>query len=117
LGKLEVSVAHSACEWWQAKAALGREHGAGGRAGLTKGYSPDHTDFYVPNGRPKKLWLKELAPNAWVLMCTRALTAFLQAQAGRLPRSLALDGKRVGNPDEMVRRLALAADHGESLSV
>jgi hypothetical protein len=82
LGKLEVSVAHSACEWWQAKAALGREHGAGGRAGLTKGYSPDHTDFYVPNGRPKKLWLKELAPNAWVLMCARPLTAFLQAQPG-----------------------------------
>ena len=27
----------------------------------------------------------------------RALTAFLQAHAGRLPRSLALDGKRVGN--------------------
>jgi hypothetical protein len=29
LGKLEVSVAHSACEWRQAKAALGREHGLG----------------------------------------------------------------------------------------
>ena len=27
----------------------------------------------------------------------RALTAFLQAHAGRLPRSLALDGKSVGN--------------------
>src|ERR1035437_3213513 len=25
------------------------------QAGLTKGYSQDHTDFYVPNGRPKKL--------------------------------------------------------------
>jgi len=32
------------------------------QAGLTKGYTQDHTDFYVPNGRPKKLWLKELAP-------------------------------------------------------
>ena len=32
------------------------------QAGLTKGYAQDHTDFYVPNGRPKKLWLKELAP-------------------------------------------------------
>jgi hypothetical protein len=108
------------------------------QAGLTKGYSQDHTDFYVPHGRPKKLWLKELAPNACVLMCARKLprvcqgaqgdgggersplkvsqlqnlrdafrkepdprsatsrrhplAAFLQAQAGRRPRSLALDG-------------------------
>lgn len=43
------------------------------QAGVTKGYSQDHTDFYVPNGRPKKLWLKELAPNAYALMCAREL--------------------------------------------
>ncbi len=43
------------------------------RAGVTKGYSQDHADFYVPNGRPKKLWLKELAPNACGLMCAREL--------------------------------------------
>jgi hypothetical protein len=43
------------------------------QAGLTKGYSQNHTDFYVPNGRPKKLWLKELAPNACGLMCAREL--------------------------------------------
>ena len=30
--------------------------------GLTKGYSQDSTDYYVPNDRPKKLWLKERAP-------------------------------------------------------
>ena len=52
---------------------------AGGRPGLTKGYSQDHTDFYVPNGRPKKLWLKELAPKACVLMCARELPAACQA--------------------------------------
>jgi hypothetical protein len=43
------------------------------QAGLTKGYSQDHTDFYIPNGRPKKLWLKELAPHACSLMCAREL--------------------------------------------
>jgi len=43
------------------------------QAGVTKGYSQDHTDFYVPNGRPKKLWLKELAPHACALMCAREL--------------------------------------------
>lgn len=53
-----------------------------GQAGLTKGYSQDHTDFYVPNGRPKKLWLKELAPNACVLMCARELPHACQGAEG-----------------------------------
>lgn len=48
------------------------------QAGLTKGYSQDHTDFYIPNGRPKKLWLKELAPKACALMCARVLPAAFQ---------------------------------------
>ena len=52
------------------------------QAGLTKGYSQDHTDFYVPNGRPKKLWLKELAPKACVLMCARELPSACQAAEG-----------------------------------
>ncbi|MGV1015229.1 MAG: Druantia anti-phage system protein DruA [Methyloceanibacter sp.] len=51
-------------------------------AGLTKGYSQDHTDFYVPNGRPKKLWLKELAPQACVRMCARELPAACQGAEG-----------------------------------
>jgi hypothetical protein len=52
------------------------------QAGLTKGYSQDHTDFYVPNGRPKKLWLKELAPKACVLMCARELPSVCQGAEG-----------------------------------
>lgn len=43
------------------------------RAGTTKGFSQDHTDYYIPNGRPKKLWLKELAPRACELMSAREL--------------------------------------------
>lgn len=42
-------------------------------AGDTKGFSQDHTDYYIPNQRPKKLWLKPLAPNAYVLMCAPQL--------------------------------------------
>lgn len=42
-------------------------------AGTTRGFSQDHTDFYVPNGRPKKLWLKALHPQAYALMCAREL--------------------------------------------
>jgi hypothetical protein len=39
MGQLEVSAAHSAGEWRQAKAALGREHGLG--AGWTGTKPPD----------------------------------------------------------------------------
>lgn len=52
------------------------------QAGATQGYSQDHTDFYVPNGRPKKLWLKELAPKAYALMCARELPEACQAAEG-----------------------------------
>jgi hypothetical protein len=52
------------------------------QAGLTKGYSQDHTDYYVPNDRPKKLWLKELAPNACGWMCARELPPACQAAQG-----------------------------------
>lgn len=52
------------------------------QAGLTKGYSQDHTDFYVPNDRPKKLWLKELAPHAYATMCARDLPTDCQAAEG-----------------------------------
>ncbi len=52
------------------------------QAGLTKGYAQDHTDFYVPNGRPKKIWLKELAPNAGALMCARELPPACQGAQG-----------------------------------
>jgi hypothetical protein len=38
-------------------------------AGDTKGFSQDHTDYYLPNDRPKKLWLKPLAQNACTLLC------------------------------------------------
>ena len=43
------------------------------QAGRTKGFSQDHTDYYIANGRPKKLWLKELAPRAYELMSAREL--------------------------------------------
>jgi hypothetical protein len=48
------------------------------QAGTTKGFSQDRTDFYIPNGRPKKLWLKRLAPDAYVLMCGRQLPGACQ---------------------------------------
>jgi len=32
--------------------------------GLSKGFSRHRADFYVPNDRPKKLWIRELRPQA-----------------------------------------------------
>ena len=52
------------------------------QAGLTKGYSQDPKDYYVPNERPKKLWLKELAPHAYALMCARELPQACQSAEG-----------------------------------
>jgi hypothetical protein len=36
--------------------------------GLSKGYSRHRADFYIPNERPKKLWVRELRPNACALL-------------------------------------------------
>jgi hypothetical protein len=36
--------------------------------GKTKGYSKHRADFFVPNDRPKKLWVRELHPNATELL-------------------------------------------------
>jgi len=36
--------------------------------GKTKGYSRHRADFYVPNDRPKKLWVRELRKDAAVLL-------------------------------------------------
>jgi hypothetical protein len=48
-------------------------------AGDTKGFSQDHTDYYLPNDRPKKLWLKPLAKNACVLLCAPEVPEDCQA--------------------------------------
>jgi len=48
-------------------------------AGDTKGFSQDHTDYYLPNERPKKLWLKPLDPKAATLLCAPHLPESCQA--------------------------------------
>jgi len=48
-------------------------------AGDSKGFSQDHTDYYLPNERPKKLWLKPLDPKAAVPMCAPHLPEECQA--------------------------------------
>jgi hypothetical protein len=41
--------------------------------GLTKGYSRHRADFYVPNDRPKKLWVRELRRDAVATLRAMAL--------------------------------------------
>ena len=43
--------------------------------GLTKGYSRHRADFYVPNDRPKKLWVKELQKDATIILRSPTLPA------------------------------------------
>lgn len=41
--------------------------------GLTGGHSRQRAEFYVPNERPKKLWVKALRPDARARLCAAAL--------------------------------------------
>jgi hypothetical protein len=41
--------------------------------GKTKGFSRHRADFFVENGRPKKLWFKALRPDAEKLLCAQEL--------------------------------------------
>lgn len=58
--------------------------------GLSAGYSRHRVDFYIPNDRPKRLWLRPLVPQARQLLrsvelppdCTAGLTV---AASGTLP--------------------------------
>ena len=58
--------------------------------GMSQGNSRHRPDFYVPNQRPKRLWLKELCPNARQRLCALSLTqadvpAAVAIQNGVLP--------------------------------
>ncbi len=41
--------------------------------GMSKGYSRHRADFYVPNKRPKKLWMKPLRAKAFEALCAAQL--------------------------------------------
>jgi hypothetical protein len=51
--------------------------------GMTAGFSRHRSELYVPNERPKKLWLYELADNARALLCAPQLPE--SCRAGLLP--------------------------------
>jgi len=51
--------------------------------GMSAGYSRHRADFYVPNDRPKKLWLKMLSPDAKAVLCGAGLDK--EYRAGETP--------------------------------
>jgi hypothetical protein len=58
--------------------------------GMSEGNSRHRADFFVPNGRPKRLWLKELCPRARQKACAPVLArehagAVVEAAHGVLP--------------------------------
>lgn len=58
--------------------------------GMSEGNSRHRADFFVPNGRPKKLWLKELCPRARQKACAVPLApehapALVEPAHGILP--------------------------------
>jgi hypothetical protein len=59
-------------------------------AGKSAGFSRHRADFYVPNDRPKRLWLKPLCPDAKAILCGASLdvehrAAEIPATSGVLP--------------------------------
>ena len=56
-------------------------------AGNTKGFSQkradkDNSDYYIPNERPKNLWIKPLEKNAYSLLCANELPSKCQVGEG-----------------------------------
>jgi hypothetical protein len=51
--------------------------------GMSAGYSRHRADFYVPNDRPKKLWLRQLCPDAKAVLCGASLDK--EHRAGEMP--------------------------------
>lgn len=51
--------------------------------GMSAGYSRHRADFYVPNDRPKKLWLKKLCPDPKAVLCGAGLDK--EHRAGQTP--------------------------------
>jgi hypothetical protein len=61
-------------------------------AGMSAGSSRARPDFYVPNGKPKCLWLKELCPGARKLGAATPLSprhegALVEVTSGKMPLS------------------------------
>ena len=78
-------------------------------AGMSAGSSRARPDFYVPNGSPKCLWMKELRPNARTLLSASPLApehaqAVVDVTSGKMPlsapqrQSLAEALRRVKDP-------------------
>lgn len=67
-------------------------------AGFSAGYSRHRADFYIPNDRPKRLWLRPLDPQAKAILRSSALPGGFEAAACAAPSgTLPLKAAQVGS--------------------
>ena len=73
--------------------------------GFSAGYRRHRADFYVPNERPKRLWLRPLAPEARRQLRAVELPADCQAGVGAPPSgTLPVHAEQMGSLLEVFRR-------------
>jgi hypothetical protein len=73
--------------------------------GFTAGYSRHRADFYIPNERPKRLWLRPLVPEArqW-LRAEKLPASSLAGLSAPASGTLPLKSKEMGSLLEILRR-------------
>jgi hypothetical protein len=72
--------------------------------GWSAGYARHRADFYVPNERPKRLWLRELGPGARRLLRTPQLPEDCRAGLGAAPSGvLPLNAEQLGSLWDVMR--------------
>ena len=74
--------------------------------GMSQGYSRHRADFYVPNDRPKRLWLKPLHPDARERLCAARVEEEQSAGETAAPTgSLPLKDTQLRSFMEMLQRV------------
>jgi hypothetical protein len=74
--------------------------------GWTKGYSRHRADFYVPNDRPKKLWVRELRKDAAALLRAPQLPAeCLEGAHGDADGAMPIKTRQIESLHEALRRV------------
>lgn len=76
--------------------------------GMSKGFSRHRADYYVPNDRPKKLWLKPLDKRAREILCAPQLPAC--HQKGAASSAHGVMPLRSGQIDSLSQRLRRVPD-------
>ena len=73
--------------------------------GETKGYSRHQADFYIPNDRPKKLWVRKLCPDPTTKLCAEQLpTECIEGSQSDGAGVMPLKAKQIESLHDVFRR-------------